>query len=122
MRSSATRLAVFNHKGGVGKTTLTVNIAAALGSLGKRVLLVDADPQCNLTSYMLESNVVDDLLDRSDRADGKTLWSAVRPLVESTGDVRTIPPIELSAPNLFLLPGDVRLSEFESELTGLWTA
>jgi cellulose biosynthesis protein BcsQ len=37
----------------VGKTTLTVNIAAALGSMGKRVLLVDADPQCNLTSYLV---------------------------------------------------------------------
>jgi len=39
------RIALFNHKGGVGKTTLTVNIGDTLADLGKRVLIVDADPQ-----------------------------------------------------------------------------
>jgi len=117
----ACRLAIFNHKGGVGKTTLTVNIAAALAALGKRVLLVDADPQCNLTSYLVEDSVVDDLLDKSDSTSGKTLWSALKPVVEATGDARTIEPIELSVPRLFLLPGDVQLSEFEVELNQMWS-
>ncbi len=47
------KIALFNHKGGVGKTTLTVNVAGALADSGKTVLLVDADPQCNLTSFYL---------------------------------------------------------------------
>lgn len=42
-------ITVFNHKGGVGKTTLTLNLGAAFAATGKRVLLIDIDPQSNLT-------------------------------------------------------------------------
>lgn len=42
-------ISLLNHKGGVGKTTSTINIGAALGELGYNVLLVDLDPQANLT-------------------------------------------------------------------------
>lgn len=113
------RLTIFNHKGGVGKTTLTVNIAAALASLGKRVLLVDSDPQCNLTAYLVEESVVDDLLDNSDSDTGRTVWSALRPLSDGTGDLRLIDALE-RLPNVYLLPGDVRIAEFEQELAPAW--
>jgi cellulose biosynthesis protein BcsQ len=118
-RSSAVRLSLFNHKGGVGKTTLTTNVADALVRRGKRVLLVDSDPQCNLTSYLVEDAVVNDLLDRSDTADGRTIWSAIKPIAESTGDVQYVEPLEVRN-GLYLLPGDVRLAEFEQELHTLW--
>ena len=118
MRQKAYRIAVFNHKGGVGKTTLTVNIASTLVSLGKRVLLVDSDPQCNLTSYLVADDVVDDLLDRSDKPEGRTMWTALKPIVEAEGGFKEIIPIETSG--LYLLAGDIRLAEFESLLNDLW--
>ncbi len=114
------RIALYNHKGGVGKTTLTANISASLAAKGKKVLLVDSDPQCNLTSYLIEDTVVDNLLDQSDSPVGKTIWSSVKPVVEAEGEYRLVEPIETAIKNLWLLPGDIRLAEFEASLNEFW--
>jgi len=49
------RIALFNHKGGVSKTTTTFNLGWMLASQGHRVVLVDADPQCSLSGLVLGS-------------------------------------------------------------------
>jgi cellulose biosynthesis protein BcsQ len=118
-RHRAKRIAIYNHKGGVGKTTLTVNIAYALTELGKSVLLVDSDPQCNLTSYLVDASVVDDMLDSSETATGRTLWSAIKPVADGVGEARLIKPIGVN--NLLLLPGDILLSKFEQDLYQSWS-
>ena len=112
------RITIYNHKGGVGKTTLTVNIAFALSSLGKSVLLVDSDPQCNLTSYLLADDVVDDLLNHSNDPGGQTIWTAIKPILDNTGSVRLVKLTDVG--DIALLPGDIRLSEFEEFLGDSW--
>ena len=53
-------IAVFNQKGGVGKTTTNVNLTASLGSIGKKILVLDLDPQGNTTSgYGIDKHLVE---------------------------------------------------------------
>lgn len=116
------KIALFNHKGGVGKTTLTVNIADALADIGKKVLLVDADPQCNLTSFYIDEPALEGLLGESgdDGADA-TLWSAIKPVVAGRGDITPVELWEVGSSNTYLYPGDVMLSAYEEELPQAWT-
>jgi cellulose biosynthesis protein BcsQ len=82
-------VALFNHKGGVGKTTPTINIADALAESGKTVLIVDGDPQCNITSFYIDEPELENLLGESNNnGSGETLWSAVKPVVEGLSVVR----------------------------------
>ena len=49
----AKQISLFNHKGGVSKTTTTFNLGWMLANKGKRVIIADCDPQCNLTGMVL---------------------------------------------------------------------
>ena len=115
-------LTLFNHKGGVGKTTLTINLSDALAELGFCVLIIDADPQCNLTSFFLEEDYLDDLLGASDDIDTSegTIWSAIKPVVDGKGSIRDVNLVSLEN-NLFICPGDVLLADYEEELPAAWT-
>ena len=60
-------IALFNHKGGVSKTTTTFNLGWMLAEKGKRVVLVDTDPQCNLTGLILGEKLDDFYTDNPTR-------------------------------------------------------
>lgn len=131
-------VALFNNKGGVGKTTLTYHLAHMLQRLGRRVLAVDLDPQANLTSAFLDEpelatlwgepeisawgttqqTLVNVLFPRVTR-DAGTVAASVRPIMEGLGDVAFHAPISITD-GLWLVPGDLELSAFEDKLSAAW--
>jgi len=113
------QIAVFNHKGGVAKTTMTFHLGWMLSLLGKRVMVVDCDPQCNLTGVFLGDIDTEDYpFESNSPQKPRNIRDAVRPAFESRPYM--IEPTELfessKRSNLFLLPGHVGLSEYESQL------
>lgn len=129
-----TSVALFNNKGGVGKTTLVYHLAHMYQRQGKRVLTVDLDPQSNLTSSFLDEEDLsflwaeseptfpdrqESLFSRFDLGGVWTIAQAVEPIVKGTGDIQTVDPVEVTD-NLWLIPGDLELSRFEDDLSNSW--
>ncbi len=93
-------VAVANQKGGVGKTTTSVNLGAALAALGQRILLIDLDPQGNATSAFGMQEL-----------EGESLYD---PLVGNESILDKIFPTRLEG--LFLVPADLDLAGAEIEI------
>ncbi len=106
----------FNNKGGVGKTTTVYHIAWMLNELGYKVLAVDLDPQCNLSSIFLSDERMEEIVLEEEKI---TILDAIAPVSE--GEPFNSAHIEEITSNLFLLIGNLSLSAFEDKLSDAWT-
>jgi chromosome partitioning protein len=97
------RIAIINQKGGVGKTTTTVNLAAALARAGQRVLILDLDPQAHATTHL-----------------GKEPNGQVPSLYDVLIEGRLLADVRVSVQeNLWLAGSDINLAAAEVELAGV---
>ena len=96
-------IAVANQKGGVGKTTTAVNLSVCLAAKGKRVLLIDLDPQANATSAIGFESI-----------DGHSIYG---PLIGAVSVAEKVLPTRIE--NLFILPADIDLAGAEVEVARL---
>jgi cellulose biosynthesis protein BcsQ len=113
------KIALFNHKGGVSKTTTTFNLGWMLASKGKRVILVDSDPQCNLTGMVLgEQSENDEERIQEIYNAASNIKAGLAPAFESQPraiEAANCIPVQ-GQDNLFLLPGHIGFAEYEVTL------
>ena len=134
-------IAVFNNKGGVGKTTLTYHLGCALAELGHKTLLVDLDPQSNLTLFGLdpeklhniwqvEDAFIDDFVDARDQKsssfadiarDIRSIHFVLKPTEDGADPPKLFPkPLKLQA-RLGMIPGRLSIHTYEDKIASRWT-
>ena len=109
-------LTFFNNKGGVGKTSLIYHLSWTFADMGKRVVVVDLDPQANLTAAFFTDDEIEDIW--GNPSPGSTIFSCVKPLA-GVSDIAH-PILKRASQNIHVLPGDVALSRFEDTLSLQW--
>ena len=135
-------ISIFNNKGGVGKSTLTYHLGYALSELNHKVLMIDLDPQSNLSLFALNDDEIEKIWDKEDlfiddygkakkevsneeflkfHKDVRSIHYILKPSEDGQSEEDDLPnPLEINN-NLFLIPGRLTLHTFEDKLAQEWS-
>ncbi|MGG6110278.1 ParA family protein [Pantoea allii] len=137
-----TSVAIFNNKGGVGKSTLTYHLACALSESGKKTLMIDLDPQSNLSLFALNDEEIEKIWDDEDdfiedyekakiqstpekfnsiHSSPRSIHYMLKPSEDGQSEEENIPPSIRVSENLYLIPGRLTLHLFENKLSKQWS-
>ena len=110
-------ISIFNNKGGVGKSTISWNLGDALGRAGHKVLLIDFDPQCNLSIAVLGEDEFVGTLPHLDAPYGTTIRAFLQRLIQGTGGEELfLHAGEHTDENVRLIAGDFWLNVYADTL------
>ncbi|MBN9285639.1 MULTISPECIES: ParA family protein [unclassified Flavobacterium] len=135
-------ISLFNNKGGVGKSTLAFHLSSILAEMGHKTLLIDLDPQCNLTICGMEEEELhkiweeeDPFIDDFDSSvksmsqdeynsflkKPRTIHFLLKPTEDGQGELpQTPPPVNLRK-NLDLIPGRLTIHKYENKISERWS-
>lgn len=134
-------ISLFNNKGGVGKTTLAFHLSHILSEMGHKVLMIDLDPQCNLTICSIqeeslhqiwekEDEYIDDYQNAKRKPENnyeelikapRTIHFLLKPSEDGLSELETLPPPIHIKNNLSLIPGRLTIHQYESKIAERWS-
>ncbi|WP_341663433.1 AAA family ATPase [Vibrio sp.] len=111
-------ISLFNHKGGVSKTTTTFNLGWMLAEKGYKTMIVDADPQCNLTALVMNYDNVSDAQEFYTNNPRCTLAEGLEPVMKGRPEGLSLGmPIQTINDKLYMYCGSLALSEYETQMS-----
>ena len=134
-------ISIFNNKGGVGKSTLAFHLSHALALKGKKTLMIDLDPQSNLTLNAISSKELEEIWNKEEPfiedlrnalsenqqdlqdylSEPRSIHSLLKPIEDGVFEEISIgKPVEISE-NLGLIPGRLSIHSYEDKIAKSWS-
>lgn len=136
-------ISLFNNKGGVGKSTLAFHLSNILAESGLRTLMIDLDPQSNLTICGMQEDILHNIWNEEDPfiedfesaksnyteeeflnflSTPKTIHFLLKPTEDGQGELPTLPPPHAIKENLDLIPGRLTIHQYENKISERWSS